>query len=70
MAIMIRPISSIDSSALYDNSAHARINTLAGRISDLSSNKLDESAFSDVSGDFATTGDINDLVTSIANIPA
>jgi hypothetical protein len=59
-------ISSIDSSALYDNSAHARINTLAGRISDLSSNKLDESAFSEVSGDFATTGDINDLVTSIA----
>ena len=59
-------ISSIDSSALYDSSAHARINTLAGRISDLSSNKLDESAFSDVSGDFATTGDINDLVTSIA----
>jgi hypothetical protein len=76
-------ISSIDSSALYDNSAHARINTLAGRISDLSSNKLDESAFSDVSGSFltalpsdlvhtadiadmATTGDINDLVTSIA----
>ena len=76
-------ISSIDSSALYDSSAHARINTLAGRISDLSSNKLDESAFSDVSGSFltglpsdlvytadiadmATTGDINDLVTSIA----
>ena len=59
-------ISSIDSSALYDSSAHARINTLAGRISDLSSNKLDESAFSDVSGNFATTGDINDLVTSIA----
>ena len=47
-------ISSIDSSALYDNSAHARINTLAGRISDLSSNKLDESAFSDVSGSFLT----------------
>ena len=59
-------ISSIDSSALYDNSAHARINTLASRISDISSNKLDESAFSDVSGNFATTGDINDLVTSIA----
>lgn len=77
-------ISSIDNSALYDSSAHARINTLAGRISDLSSNKLDESAFSDVSGNFltalpsdlvytadiadmATTGDINDLVTSIAD---
>ena len=37
-------ISSIDSSALYDNSAHARITTLAGRISNLSSNKLDSSA--------------------------
>ena len=76
-------ISSIDESAIYDNSAHARITTLAGRISDLSSNKLDESAFSNVSGNFltalpsdvvytadiadmATTGDINDLVTSIA----
>lgn len=59
-------ISSIDNSALYDSSAHARINTLAGRISDLSSNKLDESAFSDVSGDFATTGDLNDLITSIS----
>lgn len=43
-------ISSIDNSALYDNSAHARINTLAGRIS----NKLDSSAFSDVSGSFLT----------------
>jgi len=47
-------ISSIDNSALYDNSAHARINTLASRISDLSSNKLDTSAFSDVSGTFLT----------------
>lgn len=47
-------ISSIDNSALYDTSAHARINTLAGRISDLSSNKLDSSAFSIVSGEFAT----------------
>lgn len=47
-------ISSIDNSALYDNSAHARINTLAGRISDLSSNKLDTTAFSDVSGTFLT----------------
>lgn len=47
-------ISSIDSSALYDNSAHARITTLAGRISNLSSNKLDSSAFSDVSGSFLT----------------
>lgn len=43
-------ISSIDNSALYDNSAHARINTLAGRIS----NKLDTTAFSDVSGSFIT----------------
>jgi hypothetical protein len=65
-------ISSIDSSALYDNSAHARINTLAGRISDLSSNKLDESAFSDVSGSFLTalpsdlvyTADIADMATT------
>ena len=47
-------ISSIDNSALYDNSAHARINTLAGRISNLSSNKLDSSAFSYVSGSFLT----------------
>ena len=47
-------ISSIDNSALYDNSAHARITTLAGRISDLSSNKLDTTAFSDVSGTFLT----------------
>lgn len=47
-------ISSIDESALYDNSAHARITTLAGRISDLSSNKLDTTAFSDVSSTFLT----------------
>lgn len=47
-------ISSIDNSALYDNSAHARITTLAGRISNLSSNKLETSAFSDVSGSFLT----------------
>ena len=47
-------ISSIDNSAVYDNSAHARINTLAGRISDLSSNKLDTTAFSDVSANFLT----------------
>ena len=47
-------ISSIDNSALYDNSAHARITTLAGRISNLSSNKLDSSAFSNVSGSFLT----------------
>ena len=47
-------ISSIDNSALYDNSAHARITTLAGRISNLSSDKLDSSAFSNVSGSFLT----------------
>lgn len=47
-------ISSIDNSAVYDNSAHARITTLAGRISNLSSDKLDSSAFSDVSGSFLT----------------
>ena len=47
-------ISSINNSALYDDSAHTRINTLAGRISDLSSDKLDRSAFSDVSGSFLT----------------
>lgn len=51
-------ISSIDNSALYDNSAHARITTLAGRISDLSSNKLDTTAFSTVSGDFLTAVDL------------
>lgn len=34
-------ISGIDNSALYDTSAHARINTLAGRISTLSSDKQD-----------------------------
>ena len=57
-------ISSIDSSALYDTSAHARINTLAGRISDLSSNKLDTSAFSDVSGTFLTAHqDLSDYQT-------
>ena len=47
-------ISSIDSSGLYDTSAHARINTLAGRINTLSSDKLDITAFSDVSGSFLT----------------
>ena len=47
-------ISSIDNSALYDNSAHARITTLAGIISNLSSDKLDSSAFSYVSGSFLT----------------
>ena len=58
-------ISSIDNSALYDNSAHARINTLAGRISDLSSNKLDTSAFSDVSGTFLTAHqDLSDYQTT------
>ena len=58
-------ISSIDNSALYDNSAHARINTLAGRISDLSSNKLDTTAFSDVSGTFLTAHqDLSDYQTT------
>ena len=58
-------ISSIDESALYDNSAHARINTLAGRISDLSSNKLDTTAFSDVSGTFLTAHqDLSDYQTT------
>ena len=58
-------ISSIDNSALYDNSAHARITTLAGRISDLSSNKLDTSAFSDVSGTFLTAHqDLSDYQTT------
>ena len=57
-------ISSIDNSALYDNSAHARITTLAGRISDLSSNKLDTTAFSDVSGSFLTAHqDLSDYQT-------
>ena len=58
-------ISSIDESALYDNSAHARITTLAGRISDLSSNKLDTTAFSDVSGTFLTAHqDLSDYQTT------
>lgn len=58
-------ISSIDNSAIYDNSAHARINTLAGRISDLSSNKLDTTAFSDVSGTFLTAHqDLSDYQTT------
>jgi len=58
-------ISSIDESAIYDTSAHARINTLAGRISDLSSNKLDTSAFSDVSGTFLTAHqDLSDYQTT------
>ena len=57
-------ISSIDNSGLYDTSAHARINTLAGRISDLSSNKLDTTAFSDVSGTFLTAHqDLSDYQT-------
>jgi hypothetical protein len=47
-------ISSIDNSALYDNSAHARITTLAGRISDLSSNKLDTAIYANDSGRFLT----------------
>jgi hypothetical protein len=47
-------ISSIDNSALYDNSAHARITTLAGRISDLSSNKLDTAIYANDSGTFLT----------------
>ena len=57
-------ISSIDNSAIYDTSAHARINTLAGRISDLSSNKLDSSAFSDVSGTFLTAVDLTPYQTT------
>lgn len=47
-------ISSIDNSAIYDNSAHARITTLAGRISDLSSNKLDTAIYANDSGTFLT----------------
>ena len=57
-------ISSIDNSALYDNSAHARITTLAGRISDLSSNKLDTTAFRDVSGTFLTAVDLTPYQTT------
>lgn len=56
-------ISSIDASALYDTSAHERINTLANRISNLSSDKLDTTAFSTVSGDFLTAHqDISNLM--------
>lgn len=58
-------ISSIDSSAVYDTSAHARINTLAGRISNLSSDKLDTTAFSTVSGSFLTAHqDLSDYATT------
>lgn len=65
-------ISSIDNSAVYDNSAHARINTLAGRISDLSSNKLDSAIYAADSGTFLTalpsdlvyTADIADMATT------
>ncbi len=38
-------ISAIDTSALYDNSAHARIGTLSTRISNLDSNKQDKLTF-------------------------
>ena len=62
-------ISSIDTSALYDTSAHARINTLAGRISNLSSDKLDASAFSEVSGDFYTTANPSGFITDEALTP-
>jgi hypothetical protein len=59
-------ISSIDASALYDASAHARINTLAGRISNLSSDKLDTTAFGEVSGDFYTTANPSGFITDEA----
>lgn len=58
-------ISSIDSAALYDTSAHARINTLAGRISNLSSDKLDTTAFSEVSGDFYTTANPSGFISEV-----
>lgn len=47
-------ISSIDNSALYDNYANARITTLAGRISNLSSSKLDSAIYANDSGTFLT----------------
>ena len=62
-------ISSLDNSALYDTSAHARINTLANRISNLSSDKLDTSAFSEVSGDFYSTANPSGFITGVDLTP-
>ena len=56
-------ISAINTSALYDTSAHARISTLSTRISDLSSNKLDTATYATDSGTFLTglpTGLVNE----------
>ena len=58
-------ISSIDNSALYDTSANARINTLAGRISTLSSEKLDATA----SSNFYTTANESGFITGVDLTP-
>lgn len=70
-------ISAIDESAIYDTSAHARINTLAGRINTLSSDKADVTALNNYQttagmtayqpvGDYATTAQLADKVDSSA----
>ena len=58
-------ISSIDESAIYDTSAHARINTLAGRISDLSSNKQDVSGMTAYQPTMTFGYDENNAISSI-----
>ena len=55
-------ISAIDESAIYDTSAHARINTLAGRINTLSSDKADVTALAD----YQTTADMVNYQTTAA----
>ena len=62
-------ISAIDESAIYDTSAHARINTLAGRINTLSSVKADVTALADyqtIAGmtAYMTTGDSAEFMTT------
>lgn len=62
-------ISAIDESAIYDTSAHARINTLAGRINTLSSDKADVTALSDYQTTagmtaYLTTGDSAEFMTT------
>ena len=62
-------ISAIDESAIYDTSAHARINTLAGRINTLSSDKADVTALADyqtIAGmtAYMTTGDSAEFMTT------
>jgi len=71
-------ISAIDNSGLYDYSAHARINTLAGRISTLSSDKQDISGMTayQPAGAYLTTADSANFYTTanesgfISEVPA